>query len=100
MGSQLAGAELQQDRLRAAQVEQLAARVASCIDRGEEVLAGFREIQLQEWESPAGRAYRDTVSLQSAALRRALDALVEAKAAVKRHARETFTADCTYSGSP
>jgi hypothetical protein len=100
MGGQLAGAELQQDMLRAAQVEQLAVRVASCIGRAEEVLAGFREIQLLEWESPAGRAYRDTVSLQSTALRRALEALVEAKAAVERHARETFTAGCTYLGSP
>jgi hypothetical protein len=74
--------------------------VARCVDRGEAVLAGFRDIQLVDWESPAGRAYRDAVSLQSAALRRALEALVEAKAAVERHARETFTADCTYPGRP
>ncbi|WP_104043766.1 hypothetical protein [Arthrobacter sp. ZGTC412] len=98
MGGQLTGAELQQDMLRASQVEQLAGRVAFCAGRGEEVLDGFRDIQLLEWESPAGRAYRDAVSLQSAALRRALEALTEAKAAVDRHARETFTADCTSTG--
>lgn len=86
--------------LRASQVEQVAERVASCVRRGEDVLAGFRDIQLLEWESPAGRAYRDAVSLQCAALRRALEGLLEAKAAVERHARETFTADCTYPGRP
>jgi hypothetical protein len=100
MGNQLAGVDLQQDMLRASQVEQLAGRIAFCVGRGEEVLAGFRDVQLLEWESPAGRAYRDTVSLQSAALRRALEALIEAKAAVERHARETFTAGCACPGSP
>ncbi|WP_458780241.1 hypothetical protein [Arthrobacter sp. D3-16] len=100
MSSESAGESLQQDMLRASQVEQVAGRVARCIDHGEGVLAGFRDIQLVDWESPAGRAYRDAVSLQSAALRRALEALVEAKAAVERHARETFTTDCTYPGRP
>jgi hypothetical protein len=98
MGSEPAGVNLQQDMLRASQVEQLADRVGYCVGRGEDVLSGFRNIQMLDWESPAGRAYRDAVSLQSAALRRALEALVEAKAAVERHARETFTADCTYPG--
>ena len=90
---------MQQDMLRASQVEQLAGRIAFCVGRGEEVLAGFRDVQLLEWESPAGRVYRDTVSMQSAALRRALEALIEAKAAVERHARETFTAGCAYPGN-
>jgi hypothetical protein len=100
MSSEPAGANLQQEMLRASQVEQLAGRVAYCVTRGEDVLAGFRDIQLLEWESPAGRAYREAVSLQCAAFRRALEALVEAKAAVERHASETFTADCTYPGRP
>jgi hypothetical protein len=100
MGSQLAGADLQQDLLRVSQVKQLAERVAVCVGRGEEVLAGFRDIQLLQWESPAGRAYRDAVLLQSAALRRALEALTEARAAVERHSQETFTTGCTYPGTP
>jgi hypothetical protein len=98
MGGQLAGEDLQQDMGRAAQVEQLAERVAACLFRGEAVLDGFRDIQLLQWESPAGRAYRDTVLLQSAALRRALEALIEARAAVDRHGQETLTAGCTYPG--
>jgi hypothetical protein len=53
---------------------------------------------LLQWESPAGRAYRDAVLLQSAALRRALEALIEARFAVERHSQETFTAGCTYPG--
>ncbi|VXA96422.1 Uncharacterized domain protein [Arthrobacter sp. 9AX] len=99
MGSQLAGTDLQREMLRVAQVQQLAQRVAVCVGRGEEVLDGFRDIQLLQWESPAGRAYRDAVLLQSAALRRALEALIEAKAAVERHSQETLTAGCTYPGA-
>lgn len=98
MGSQLAGADLQQEMLRVWQVMQLAERVAVCVGRGEQVLDSFRDIQLLQWESPAGRAYRDAVLLQSAALRRALEALIEAKAAVERHSQETFTAGCTNPG--
>jgi hypothetical protein len=98
MGSKLTGADLQQDMLRVSQVKLLAERVAVCVGRGEEVLDRFRDIQLLQWESPAGRAYRDAVLLQSAALRRALEALIEARFAVERHSQETFTAGCTYPG--
>ena len=72
--------------------------MAVCVVRGEQVLDSFRDIQLLQWESPAGRAYRDAVLLQSAALRRALEALIEARAAVERHSQETFTAGCTNPG--
>jgi hypothetical protein len=99
MGSQLAGADLQQELLRVSQVKQLAERVAACAGRAEDVLAGFRHIQLLQWESPAGRAYRDAVSLQSAGLRRALESLIEAKAAVERHSQETFTAAGTHTAA-
>jgi hypothetical protein len=99
MNSQPAGADIQQEMLRVSQVKQLAERVAACAGRGEQVLDSFRDIQLLQWESPAGRAYRDAVMLQSAALRRALEVLAEAKAAVERHSEETFTAGCTYLGA-
>lgn len=96
VSSEPAGPDLRTDLLRVAQVDQLAARVAACVARGEEVLAGFRDIQLLQWESPAGRAYRDSVGLQAAALRRSLESLAEAKAAVERHSQETLVAGCTY----
>lgn len=98
VSGELAGADLRSALLRVSQVDQLAVRVAACLVRGEEVLAGFREIQLLQWESPAGRAYRDTVALQAVALRRSLESLMEAKAAVERHSRETMVAGCSYSG--
>lgn len=98
VSNELAGSDPQADLHRVSQVDQLAARVAACVVRGEEVLAGFGEIQLLQWESPAGRAYRDTVALQAAALRRSLETLMEAKAAVERHGRETLVAGCSYGG--
>lgn len=98
MSGEPVAVDLRADMLRASQVDQLAARVAACVTRGEEVLAGFSHIQLLQWESPAGRAYRDTVSLQAAALRRSLESLIEARAAVERHSQATMVASCSYSG--
>lgn len=80
------------------EVRELAARVARCADSTEEVLAGFHGIQILEWQSPAGRAYRDSVSLQAVAVRRALDRLHEASAAVAAHASAVLTSDCSYGG--
>ena len=77
------------------EVQELGRRVAQCTARAEEVLAGFHEIQLVNWESPAGQAYRDSVGLQAVAVRRALDRLREAAAAVAAHARAAMTADCS-----
>jgi hypothetical protein len=56
-----------------------------CLGRVERVLAGFREIQLLDWQSPAGRAYRNSVALQEVALGRARVRLEEALASVRRH---------------
>ncbi|MCU1518439.1 MAG: hypothetical protein JWQ75_3160 [Pseudarthrobacter sp.] len=69
------------------EVQQLAARVDASLGRVEKVLAGFREIQLLDWQSPAGRAYRNSVALQEVALGRARGRLEEAVAAVNRHAQ-------------
>ncbi|ELT44391.1 hypothetical protein ACJJV6_07310 [Arthrobacter nitrophenolicus] len=83
---------------RSAEVQQLAARLILCEARAEEVLAGFREIQMQEWQSPAGQAYRNTVSLQAAAMRRVLDSLHEAASSVTSHARAVLASECNYGG--
>lgn len=100
MSNELAGTDLQAGMLRASQMDKLTDRLAACVLRGEEVLSGFRDIQLLQWESPAGRAYRDSVSLQAVALRRSLESLIEAKAAVARHSQETLVAACSYNGRP
>ena len=72
---------------RSYEVQQLAARVARCADEADAVLAALARLELQTWQSPAGRAYRLTLSLQAAALRRSRDALLEAVAVVGRHAQ-------------
>lgn len=77
------------------EVQEVGRRVAQCANRIEEILAEFHQIQLADWESPAGRSYRDSVSLQAGAARRALDRIREASAAVAAHARAALTADCS-----
>ncbi|MDQ0771432.1 hypothetical protein QF031_004181 [Pseudarthrobacter defluvii] len=76
-------------------VEEVGRKVAQCADSAEEVLAGFHEIQLASWESPAGQAYRNSVSLQAVAVRRALDRIREASAAVAAHARAALMSECS-----
>jgi hypothetical protein len=68
------------------EVQQLAARVARCADDVDAVLAALARLELQTWQSPAGRAYRLALSLQAAGLRRSRDALTDAVAVVLRHA--------------
>jgi hypothetical protein len=79
-------------------VQEVGRKVARSSDRTEEVLAGFHQIQLEDWQSPAGQAYRDSVSLQAVAVRRALDRIREASAAVAVHAQAALTADCPADG--
>ncbi len=72
---------------RSFEVQQLAARIARCADETDAVLAALARLELQTWQSPAGRAYRLALSLHAAALRRSRDALLDAAAVVLRHAR-------------
>lgn len=80
------------------EVQDVGRRVEQCSAAAEEVLAGFHGIQMEEWQSPAGQAYRDSVSLQAVAARRALDRIREASAAVAAHARAALTSDCSPDG--
>lgn len=68
-------------------VQQLAWRMAGCADRVDAVLAALSRLQLEQWQSPAGRAYRTTIALQAASLRRARETLEEAAALVLRHSQ-------------
>ena len=90
-GTASAGALLASDAAacasRSYEVQQLAARLAACADRTDAVLAQLVRSELQTWQSPAGRAYRTSLSLQAAALSRSRTALQEAVAAVLRHAQ-------------
>lgn len=72
---------------RSYEVQQLASQVAGCAEQADSVLARLGRLELQAWQSPAGRAYRTTLALQAASLRRARDRLVEAAAVVRAHAQ-------------
>ncbi|MHA7289014.1 hypothetical protein ACX80V_05130 [Arthrobacter sp. MDT3-24] len=91
MGSDVTAADMAACMSRGYEVQQLAARVDLCLGRVEKVLGGFREIQLLDWQSPAGRAYRNSVALQEVALGRARVGLEDALASVKRHAQAVGT---------
>lgn len=87
MSSDVAAADMAACMSRSYEVQQLAARVGVCLGRVEKVLAGFRAIQLLDWQSPAGRAYRNSVALQEVALGRARVRLGDAVVSVNRHAQ-------------
>ncbi len=71
---------------RSFEVQLLAGRLEACAARLEEVLSRLTRLQLSDWLSPAGRAYRETAGLQVAALRRAGEQMDSAAASVRRHA--------------
>ncbi|WP_131683427.1 hypothetical protein [Pseudarthrobacter sp. YALA5] len=83
---------------RAYEVLQLAGRVARCTEQVESIGFSFREVQLLDWQSPAGRAYRNSVALQEVALGRARVRLHDAATAVHRHAREVESTAGTTAG--
>ena len=98
MSADLGTADMGACMSRTYEVLQLATRVARCIERVEGVSCSFREIQLLDWQSPAGRAYRNSVALQAVALGRARVRMQEASAAVHRHAREVASPDGATAG--
>lgn len=87
MGSDVAAADMAACESRSYEVQRLAGRVDLCLGRVEKVLAGFREIQLLDWQSPAGRAYRNSVALQEVSLGRARGRMEDAVASVRRHSQ-------------
>ncbi|MBT2597400.1 hypothetical protein [Arthrobacter sp. ISL-72] len=73
---------------RSFEVQQLAWRVADFAYSVDTSMLRFRRLELAEWQSPAGEAYRTAISLQAAALGRARERLMAASEAVLRHSRE------------
>ncbi|BCW47381.1 hypothetical protein StoSoilB5_45650 [Arthrobacter sp. StoSoilB5] len=72
---------------RSHEVQRLAWRIKSCVDQTDVVLATLRRTQLEEWQSPAGSAYRTTIALHASALMRARESLEDAAASVLRHSQ-------------
>ncbi|MFJ5957763.1 hypothetical protein ACIQC5_17620 [Paenarthrobacter sp. NPDC092416] len=77
----------QQCASRSHEVQQLAWRMAGCTDKADAVLAALGRLQLEQWQSPAGRAYRTTIALQASALQSARASLDAASAVVLRHSQ-------------
>lgn len=98
MGSTIKASDADACATRSYEVQQLAGRVAACADRVDALLARFRQVQLLEWKSPAGTAYRTTVALQAAALGRARERLHLAAMAVFRHAQGVAQSETRGSG--
>ena len=73
---------------RSFEVQQLAWRVANFAHSLDTSMLRFRHVQLAEWQSPAGQAYRTAISLQAAALDRARERLMAAYEAVLRHSQQ------------
>lgn len=78
---------------RSHEVQQLAARLAGCADQADAVLRSLARLELQGWQSPAGRAYRAALTFHAAALRRSRDALQDAVPVVLRHAQNVARSD-------
>lgn len=95
MGIDPMAADLAAQMQRGYELQNLAARAAACCGRVERVMASFREIQLLDWQSPAGRAYRNSVALQEVALGRARAVLEDAVAVLNRHAQDGASAPAT-----
>lgn len=72
---------------RSYEVQQLAGRVAAHADSLDALIARFGRVQLADWESPAGRAYRTAAALQLAALGRVRERLRFACEVVLQHAQ-------------
>ncbi|WP_458108242.1 hypothetical protein M1D51_01345 [Arthrobacter sp. R3-55] len=72
---------------RSHEVQRLAWRIKTCVDQADAVLASLRRIQLNDWQSPAGRAYRTTIALHASALMRARESMDAAVALVLRHSQ-------------
>ena len=87
MGNDVTAADMAACMSRGYEVQQLAVRVGLCLARVEKVLGAFREIQLLDWQSPAGRAYRNSVALQEVALGASRVLLEDALSSVRRHAQ-------------
>ncbi len=75
---------------RSHEVQELAARVSLCADHVDAALAHLARLELETWQSPAGRAYRTALSGHAAALRNSRNALQDAAAVVLRHARNVM----------
>ncbi|NWL31885.1 hypothetical protein [Paenarthrobacter nitroguajacolicus] len=72
---------------RSHEVQRLAWRMQACVDQVDQVLTSLRRAQVDDWLSPAGRAYRTTLALNASALMRARESVEASVAMVLRHSQ-------------
>lgn len=70
---------------RSFEVQLLAGQVEACAEAVDAAQARLLQLQLVDWRSPAGLAYRSRLGVQSAALSRARERVLAASLAVRRH---------------
>lgn len=70
---------------RSFEVQLLAGRVEACAEQIDAVRARFSQLQLMEWRSPAGQAYRSKLRHQTLALGGAREKALAAALALRRH---------------
>ena len=71
---------------RSFEVQLLAGRVEACAEQIEAVQARLSQLQLMEWRSPAGLAYRSRLRVQAVALGGAREKVLAAALVLRRHA--------------
>jgi hypothetical protein len=70
---------------RSFEVQLLAGRMEACAEEVNAVQARLSQLQLMDWQSPAGLAYRSSLGVQAVALSRARERVLAASLAVRRH---------------
>lgn len=86
MSASISAADAAACSSRSFEVQLLARRLEECAGQVEEALSRLSRLQLSGWQSPAGRAFRESAGLQAGALRRARERMDSAAASVRRHA--------------
>ena len=70
---------------RSFEVQLLAGRVEACAEQVDAVQGRLSQLQLMDWQSPAGLAYRSSLRVQAVALCRAREGVLAAALALRRH---------------
>jgi len=67
------------------EVQLLAGRMEACAEQVDAAQARLSQLQLMDWQSPAGLAYRSSLRVQAAALSGAREGVLAAALALRRH---------------
>ncbi|MFC7847975.1 hypothetical protein ACFUTU_05810 [Arthrobacter sp. NPDC057388] len=85
MGTSLMAADATACSSRSYEVQLLAGRMEACAEQIDAAQARLLQLQLMDWQSPAGLAYRSSLGKQALALARARDRVLAASLAVRQH---------------